>query len=169
MLLPELSIVPLESVPAPPYKTPDHDLLLIYSTAKRMESLCAKLKGLGLASAQVGLPWRMFVVNPFGDDFQCYFDCEYEPITEEKHTSIEGCLSLPGQQYAVQRYAVQRYEAVRVSGMRMLAGDDRPESQSFSREFYGTTAVLMQHEIDHDKGRARMIDVIGTKVFPAWR
>ena len=160
---PELSIAPLESMPSPPYKTPDHDLSLIYSTSKRMESLCVKLKGLGLASAQVGLPWRMFVANPFGDGFQCYFDCEYEPLSEEKRTSVEGCLSLPGRQYAV-----QRYDAVRVRGMRLLEGDDRPESRPFSCEFYGAAAVLMQHEIDHDKGRARMIDSIGSRVFPAW-
>lgn len=164
MPLPDLSIVPLDSVPAPPYRTPANDLPLVYSTAKRMQSLCVKLKGLGLASAQVGLPWRMFVVNPFGEEFQCYFDCDYEPLPGERRTSIEGCLSIPGQQYAV-----QRHEAVRVNGMRLLEGEDRPEAQPFSGEFYGTMAVLMQHEIDHDHGRARMIDVIGTKVLLAWR
>lgn len=164
MPLPEMSIVSLDLIPSPPYSTPAHDLPLLYSTAKRMESLCVKMKGLGLASAQVGLPWRMFVANPFGEEFQFYFDCEYEPLPGESHRSVEGCLSVPGAQYAV-----SRHESVLVSGMRLLEGKEGPEAESFSADFHGLMAVLMQHEIDHDHGREKMIDVIGTRVFPSWR
>lgn len=154
----ELAIVPLDAIPSPPYETPRHDLLLMYATAKRMEALCARLNGMGLAAAQVGLPWRMFVFRSDGG-FQCLFDCEYEPLPGATSTSVEGCLSLPGQ-----HYAVDRHNLVKVRGMRLFEGAEGPEVEPFSAEYSGVMSVLMQHEIDHDMGRERMIDVIGRKV-----
>lgn len=161
MRLDDLSLVDLDSIPSPPYRTPSENLSLVYAAAKRMASLCVKLNGMGLAAAQVGLPWNMFVVNPTEKELQCYFDCEYEPLSGDRYTSIEGCLSLPGQ-----HYAVERHETVRVSGSRLLEGSDAPEAEPFSAEFQGVMAVLMQHEIDHQRGREKMIDRIGKKVVP---
>lgn len=157
----ELAIVPLDAIPSPPYRTPSENLPLMYATSKRMEILCGRLNGMGLAAAQVGLPWRMFVFRSDGG-FGCLFDCEYEPLPGATSTSVEGCLSLPGQ-----HYAVERHNLVKVRGMRLFEGAEGPESEPFSAEYSGVMAVLMQHEIDHDMGRDRMIDVIGRKVRPA--
>lgn len=161
----KLAIVPLSSIPAPPYSTPSGDLPLMYRVAKGMEALCLSHNGMGLAAAQVGLPWRMFVFrsdDPKDDRFRCYFDCEYEPMSSETSPSVEGCLSLPGG-----HYAVDRYPEVRVAGMRLVEGEEGPEAEPFSETHSGIMAVLMQHEIDHERGRDRMIDVIGRKVRPA--
>lgn len=158
----ELAIVPLSSIPCPPYSTPSNDPIRMYAVSKRMEALCVRHNGMGLAAAQVGLPWRMFVFRsdlPGDGKFGCYFDCEYEPVSPEKSTSVEGCLSLPGE-----HYAVDRYPEVRVTGMRLVEGEDGPVSEPFSETYSGIMAVLMQHEIDHERGRERMIDVIGRKV-----
>jgi peptide deformylase len=159
MPLYEVSIVPLDAIPEAPYKTPSEDLHRMCCTAKGMESLCLKLHGMGLAAAQVGLPWRMFVFRDEESRFQCYFDCEYYP-SGSKSTSVEGCLSLPGE-----HYKVDRYEKVTVKGMRIVETSGETSAEPFEREYSGVMAVLMQHEIDHDHGRERMIDKIGTRVF----
>lgn len=159
----DLEIVPLDSIPSPPYSTPSDNLIQVYATAKRMQLLCAKLQGLGLSAAQVGIPWRMFVFRLFpdyGGDFGCYFDCEYRPANDFSSTSVEGCLSLPGE-----RYSLKRYDEVIVRGKELLDGPDGPVSRSFTRSYEGVMSVLMQHEIDHDLGRDRMIDKIGRRVF----
>lgn len=159
MPLYEFSIVPLASIPEPPYVTPLEDFHKLCCTAKGMEALCVKLKGMGLAAAQVGLPWRMFVFRESESDFRCYFDCEYFS-SSPKFSSVEGCLSLPGDHYKVERHG-----RVTVKGMRLVDKDGDPFAEPFEQEYEGIMAVLMQHEIDHDHGREKMIDRIGTRVF----
>lgn len=161
----EVRLVPLDSIPSPPYETPVGGLTLLYATAKRMEALCVESNGMGLAAAQVGLPWRMFVARtgwPSSDGFTAFFDCRYDPEGDESFSSLEGCLSLPGE-----RYRVRRHAKVRVEGFRIVEGQDGVSAEPFSEVFEGVAAVLMQHEIDHDHGRDRMIDRIGSRVVTA--
>jgi peptide deformylase len=162
MLSSDLSVVPLDSIPDPPYETPRGELASLYAVAKRMEMLCREKRGMGLAAAQVGIPWRLFVAQtewPSSDRFQFFFDCSYEPVGEESFSSLEGCLSIPGE-----RYRVRRHAGVRVDGFRMVEGREGVSIESFSEVFSGVPAVLMQHEIDHDHGRERMIDRIGSRL-----
>lgn len=161
----DLDIVPLDSIPSSPYATPADDVPLLYSTAKRMEALCVGRNGMGLAAAQVGLPWRLFVAMlewPDSERFSFLFDCRYEPVGEDSFPSLEGCLSLPGE-----RYKVARHAAVRVDGFRIVEGRDGVAVEPFSETLEGLPAVLVQHEIDHEHGRDRMIDRIGTKMVTA--
>lgn len=159
---PDVRIVPVELIPRPPYSTPSDDLPLMYAVAKKMEILCESLDGLGVSAAQVGLPWRMFVFRrepSEGGGFGCYFDCQYEGSGGTKSASVEGCLSLPGQ-----RFSLERYDDVVVAGNELYDGEEGPASRAITRSFSGLMSVLMQHEIDHDHGRERMIDMIGRKV-----
>lgn len=165
MLSSDLDVVSLDSIPSAPYVTPVDNIPLLYSTAKRMEAICVNRNGMGLAAAQVGLPWRLFVAMlswPDSNVFSFLFDCEYEPIGDERFSSLEGCLSLPGG-----RYKVSRHSKVRVNGFRIVEGCDGFFAERFSEIFEGVAAVLVQHEIDHDHGRNRMIDTIGTKMVMA--
>jgi peptide deformylase len=159
---PEVSLVSLDSIPSSPYDTPRGDLNALYATAKRMEALCREKGGMGLAAAQVGLPWRLFVAMaewPSSARFGFFFDCSYEPVGEESFSSLEGCLSLPGE-----RYRVRRHAEVRVNGLKIVEGEEGVSCEPFSESFTGVAAVLMQHEIDHDLGRERMIDRIGSRM-----
>lgn len=163
----DLSIVPLDSIPEPPYLTPHSDLSRLYATAKKMEHLCRRLNGLGLSAAQVGLPWRLFVaLHEYPreqDKFGIFLDCQYDAAGSVALPSVEGCLSLPGKQYKV-----DRHETVVVKGKRIVETQEGYACEDFEAPFSGVAAVLMQHEIDHDKGRERMIDAIGVPVSPVW-
>lgn len=164
---PDLHLVPLDGIPEPPYRTPAENLPLLYSTAKKMQRLCEESDGLGMAAAQVGLPWRLFVArheHPDSEVFGIFFDCEYSSSGPSIFSSVEGCLSLPGRQYRV-----PRHESVVVSGKRIVEDEEGFRCEDFSSEFSGVAAVLMQHEIDHDHGRHKMIDSIGSPVVIAWR
>lgn len=165
---PDLKIVPVELIPPTPYRTPSEDLGRIYAVAKSMEEICRRSGGVGLAAAQVGLPWRLFVAlcdYPFDDkNFGIFLDCSYEPEDKLMFPSVEGCLSLPGTQFRV-----ERHERISVSGRRIVETEEGPSCEEFRRSFSGVAAVIMQHEIDHDYGRERMIDSIGTSVTLAWR
>jgi peptide deformylase len=157
-----ISVVDLDSIPSPPYETPKGDLTTLFATAKRMEVICRDKGGMGLAAAQVGLPWRLFVARtdwPSSDRFSFFFDCSYEPIGEESFSSIEGCISIPRE-----RYSVKRYANVQVKGFRIVEGEEGFSCELFSEPFTGVASVLMQHEIDHDFGRDKMIDRIGTRL-----
>lgn len=165
MRCPEISLVSLGEIPESPYNTPSDNIPALYAVAKRMECLCREKRGMGLAAAQVGLPWRMFIAcseYPSSDDFQFFFDCKYEPVGEDKFLSLEGCLSIPGE-----RYRVERYASVVVEGFMIVEGEEGACAVPFSRVFSDVPAVIMQHEIDHDMGRERMIDRIGSRVVLA--
>jgi peptide deformylase len=158
-----MEIVPLEEIPQPEYKTPFQNLTELYVTAQRMESLCRSLDGLGLSASQVGIPWNFFIYwanypeEP--SKFEYLADCEYLGVGE-KSDSVEGCLSLKGMHFRLGRYG-----KVVVKGKRLVCDEDALRLEEFEREFSGIPAVILQHEIDHNFGRERMIDTIGRRIF----
>lgn len=158
-----MEIVPLEKIPIVEYETPKDNLMLLYATAKKMESLCILKNGMGLSASQVGLPWKFFVYwSNYPDQprkFEYMLDCEYKS-DGEKFLSIEGCLSLGSK-----RFQLERYDSIIVSGKKLILNDNAPEIHSFESKFEGVISVLMQHEIDHNYGRSKMIDVLGKRIY----
>ena len=98
-------------------------------------------RGIGLAANQVGLPYRLIVVNPSGDSAK----------KEEEHVFInpelsrpkgsaedkEGCLSLPDIYAPVRRPAKITVSAYNAQG------------QEVNWELSGLFARVVQHECDH--------------------
>jgi peptide deformylase len=163
MRLDRISIVPLDSIPDPPYETPKDDLTEVYRVSKAMEQVCVSQRGMGLAASQVGIPWRMFVFwSNYPDPkmkFDCLVDCSYKPVGDDVFSSLEGCLSLPGE-----RYRVRRHESVAVEGLKLVDNSEVVRLEPFNSVFSGVMSVLVQHEMDHDFGREKMIDSIGQRV-----
>lgn len=106
--------------------------------------------GVGLASTQVGVPWRVVVLDCGGDtpDPLALVNAR---IVAREGTVVwrEGCLSLPGVTAEVERSA-------RIT----VAYLDR-EGVACTREASGLTAVCIQHELDHLDGHL-YIDRLGT-------
>lgn len=158
-----MEIVPLEKIPIGEYVTPKDNLMSLYSVAKKMELLCISKKGMGLSASQVGLPWKFFVYwSNYPNEpknFEYLLDCEYRS-SGNKFMSVEGCLSLGSK-----RFQLERYESVVVSGKKLILNETAPYIQDFENSFDGIMAVLMQHEIDHNYGREKMIDKIGQRIY----
>lgn len=109
-----------------------------------------KSGGVGLAAPQVGLPIRIVIIDlkELAEDFPEYADYRHVFInahivkySEEKDSSEEGCLSLPGLWEKV----------VRSKKIRVQYLDEK--MQPHDEWVEGYLAIVMQHEFDHLEGK----------------
>jgi peptide deformylase len=102
--------------------------------------------GAGLAAPQIGVNLQL-VIYGFKDN-QRYPDAPpvpetvlinpvLTPLSEEKESAYEGCLSVPGLRGSVPRYSRLHYEGVDQHG------------NTISRDADGFHARVVQHEVDH--------------------
>lgn len=104
--------------------------------------------GVGLAAPQIGVGYRIFVIDIAGEDEPSELRVFINPeiiATDGTQTWNEGCLSFPGVSEEI-----KRAERVKV---RALDRDGKP----FELEADGLLAVAIQHENDHLNG-VLMID-----------
>lgn len=105
--------------------------------------------GVGLASTQVGVPWRVVVLD-CGEGSPGPLALINAQITAREGTILwkEGCLSLPGITAEVER-------AAQIT-VRYLDPEGLPQQLTAT----GLTAVCIQHELDHLDGQL-YIDRLG--------
>jgi len=126
----------------------------VRAVAARMVELMRIEEGIGLAAPQVGLSWRLFVVDVPPNDER---SAEAEPPTATRGTQFyvnpvltkpvgvpapfeEGCLSLPEI-----RGDVLRPPVITISAMDL-------EGREFTQTAGGLLARCWQHEMDHLDG-----------------
>jgi peptide deformylase len=112
-------------------------------TIKKMAELMYKVKGLGLAANQVGIPKRFFIMDikqkEGTPELEVYINPEI--LNAEGYTEYEeGCLSIPGYYAKVERYAKLYIRAYDLEG------------KPFEKELTGLQAIAFQHEYDHIEG-----------------
>ena len=112
---------------------------------EEMFEIMYRTKGVGLAANQVGLPYRLFIMNPTGDPEKK--EKEYVFINPEvtlgsgKPTKDEeGCLSFP------KIFA----DVLRSSKVTIRAYDHK--GNEINERFEGFAARIVQHEYDHLDG-----------------
>lgn len=153
-----MNIVPLEEIPS---KDKISDVPLdkideICHICEEMQKICIEHDGIGLSAVQVGIPWKLYVVKLRSGKFLQMVNCEYEPISENRMPSIEGCLSIKGK-----RYLVPRYTEIAVIGKVLEDKKAVDFFQKFDR--FNIYCVVHQHEIDHLS--AILISDIGKEVY----
>jgi len=157
-----LAIVPIADIPQA-VDVPVDNLLAIYRSITQMEQLCTAQQGIGLSAVQVGIPWKLFIVQR-GIGYEYYINCEYNGIGE-KQMSIEGCLSLRDSQGELRRFEVERYSSILVKGKQLKISESSSlVLEDVNRVEHDLYAVVFQHEIDHFFRREKMIDVIGAEI-----
>lgn len=158
-----MQLVAPDQIPVGDYETPTDDLMKLYVLSQKLIILCKEKNGMGLSASQVGLPFKLFVCwenyPNYKQNFSCLVNCEYEPVDDKKYVSIEGCLSLEG------TYKLERFEKVRVFGKILKEKNKTLILEDLDEIFTGVASVVAQHEIDHQYGRERMIDKIGTRIY----
>jgi peptide deformylase len=95
--------------------------------------------GIGLAGPQVGIPYRLIVVNAGGGEHQLA-----NPRIVERHgrrLSLEGCLSVPGVMSVVWR------------SKRVTVEAQKPSGEAVTIQARGLESRCLQHEIDHLDGK----------------
>jgi peptide deformylase len=110
--------------------------------------------GAGLAAIQVGVPIRLFIIEPevagrpATDPVVTFINPELVMISEEAQTGDEGCLSFPGIFATVKR------------GMRAKVRAFDLDGNVFEMEGDGLFGRALQHESDHLIGKL-LIDMVG--------
>jgi peptide deformylase len=101
-------------------------------------------EGVGLAASQVGLPFRLFVMNPTGKKEEKEDEYVFiNPVILKKHGNVidnEGCLSFPEIHADVLRSEMIEVESISLDG----------EEQQF--QWKDRLARIVQHELDHLNG-----------------
>ena len=95
-------------------------------------------KGIGLSANQVGLPYRVFIME--GEPAFACFNPKIVDVSEEIVSLMEGCLSYKGVGVPIKRPAHVR--------VRFTA----PNGNTMTRKFTGMTARIFLHEYDHLQG-----------------
>ena len=106
--------------------------------AKNLLDTMREHKGIGLSANQVGLPYRVFVME--GEPPFACFNPKIVDVSEEIVSLTEGCLSYPGVAVPIKRPAHVR--------VRFTA----PNGNTMTRKFTGMTARIFLHEYDHLQG-----------------
>ena len=155
MEIPEkLSIVPIEEMPKPQMilDAPTDDTVALFILARKMQALCQEEDGIGLSAVQVGIPWRMFVLN-LPQDVLVFLNCSYRPVGEDKVQSLEGCSSIPrnGDGERLQ-FVVDRYAKIEIVGQKLVWDQNIEVVPYPERQFSGFAGVVLQHEIGHQMG-----------------
>ena len=114
------------------------------SVVRSMFDLMYAAKGVGLAANQVGLPYRLFVLNLASDPGKPGDERVFvNPEIVKRHSFIvgeEGCLSFPGLYANVQRARKIKVQAFDLGG------------QPFEVEAEDLLSRAIQHEADHLDG-----------------
>lgn len=106
----------------------------------KMFEIMYKYDGVGLAATQVGLSYRIFLMNVEQDRNKKGEEIFINPViisTMEFQEGNEGCLSVPG-----------IYVGIRRSHKVKVKAQDE-SFQQFETELEGLGARVIQHEIDH--------------------
>lgn len=159
-----MKIVSLDKISKFSDNTPLDDLTKLYSTFQKMEKLCVKNNGVGLAAVQVGIPWKCFVYqDQTTRKFNYMIDCEYFPLSEDKYLSIEGCLSLKNDRGKMRHFKVNRFKKIKVVG-KILIDREKIELRDFEKVFSNSLeCAILQHEIDHQDNI--LLTDIGQEIF----
>lgn len=117
---------------------------LVRDVSHRMIELMHEYKGLGLAATQVGVPWRIFVINVNDKDIvfinpEVHLGRNKRDMNPKIVAEFEACLSLPGVQLEI---PIPRSKDVYVSALDI---DGKP----FTVAGPGLLARVVQHENDH--------------------
>ena len=114
------------------------------ATVRAMFDLMYSANGIGLAANQVGLPYRLFILNLASDPGKPEEERVFlNPEIVKRHSAIvgeEGCLSFPGLYANVQRARKIKVQAFDLSG------------QPFDVEADDLLSRAIQHEYDHVDG-----------------
>jgi peptide deformylase len=124
----------------------DEDWKDVGSLTMKMANAMEKARGIGLAAPQIGMMYRIFIVNPYAANPMgppppmVYVNPVVKSMHPFRHWDEEGCLSLPGKMFEVERAESIVLEARDVYGI------------SFTIEAEGWFARVLQHEMDHLDG-----------------
>ena len=146
-----LDIVPIKDIPKGE-QVPLDDIPLLIKLFKSMEDICKNKNGIGLSAVQAGIPYMAFIIfDAITKKPRHFVNCDYIPASYKKISSTEGCLSLAGAEGKLREFVVKRYPKVGIVGKELIL-EPSPHIVDIDFLVDGQNAIVMQHEIDHQRG-----------------
>ncbi|MFW6009523.1 MAG: peptide deformylase [archaeon] len=110
---------------------------------KKLVQVLGVSTGVGLAAPQIGYTYRIFATRPMGkgSPINVMINPRILELGNETDWMKEGCLSFPGVFKDIERYKTIKLEYY-----------DK-HFKRYEKEFEGLEARIIQHEMDHLKGR----------------
>lgn len=128
--------------PCAPVTLPRFEWAYEVDLVTRMFTVLDRHDGLGLAAPQVGLPWRLFLMqDPYSGIRWTFWNPRIVERSDVHASDREGCLSIPGRMVIVRRPTSIVLEFNRF-------GDEK----GTAHQFHGLAARCVQHEVDHLDG-----------------
>lgn len=141
---------PVLRVPAAPYPVSEFDTPEFAALIQDLRDTLVDAGGIGLAAPQIGVSYQVVIVDiPAGPSrygelsalgFSVFINPKLTPLSTEKQSYWEGCLSVPGLRGLVSRPSVVQIDYL------------SDESVNQRRTFTGFPATVIQHELDHLTG-----------------
>lgn len=116
-----------------------HEWDEMHATVEAMFKLMFEHDGMGLAAPQVGINRRVFIMW-YNEKMYVCINPRIEKANKGTEVDTEGCLSYPGQKYAVEREAEIHVSYQDLRGRRI------------KKKMKGLLARCFQHELDHLNG-----------------
>ena len=148
-----MAVLPIRITGDPVLHSPAHPVVdfddKLAALVRDMEDTMAAAPGVGLAAPQVGVPLRLFVYNWRDDEGVLHRGTAINPelwispsTVEEldEENESEGCLSLPGERFALRRSARAMLRSTELDGT------------TSELVVEGWLARIFQHEYDHLDG-----------------
>lgn len=135
-----MQIVPISDIPLA-QDCPIDDLDSLQKLCNQLAEFCTSQLGIGINAVQVGIPYNLYLVRNF-DKYRIFVNCSYSPVKNDKHKSVEGCLSIRNEKGQIRVFEVDRYFSVRIVGKELIDG------KLVDVDFVSGN-VVHQHELDH--------------------
>jgi peptide deformylase len=150
-----LKIVPLQEIPRGLDCQCDH-LPELYKLGLLMEVIYERESGIGLSAVQVGISKRFYIINynqiKKDNGYRFFINCNYEKISDEEVSGLEGCLSLRKEDGSIRYFLVKRPKKIRINGKELSIESGELTLKDIFLECEGIEAVVHMHEIDHGFG-----------------
>jgi len=139
---------PILSQKAKPVVKVDSQILKIIDNMKQALLAAKDPVGVGLAAVQIGLNLQIFISKPsLKPNIYVFINPKIKNLGRpqnisrgERHTKLEGCLSLPNVWGEV-----KRFPTISVSYL-----DETGKTRR--KQFHGFMSIIIQHEVDHLHG-----------------
>lgn len=112
----------------------------IKDLARNLEETCISEQGLGISAVQCGILLQVMLVSEEGKNFIHMVNPVIHSYSSNRNIQVEGCLSLPEKQVAI-----DRPESIRISWYDIYG-------QDHIMTIGGLFARCCQHEMDHLNG-----------------
>lgn len=140
-----LKLIPKEELPSATIPVPfkEQGLPSVFKVIKEMEVLCEKHDGIGLAAAQVGIPWKLCILKQ-KDRWRYLINCEYSSLSDDKISVYEGCLTIPNEIFLVPRLV-----AYRLTGLELIIDKNELKLVEILEDYQFIPSMSSQQILDH--------------------